>query len=94
MLDQITLFTLPVLTWDIADSWEWTDAHGVLLEDQDPKVVREWARECPHATSECYDKATDTVRCDCATEIGWTLLNETLARQRMTDQLDNQAESD
>jgi hypothetical protein len=94
MLDQISLFTLPVLTWDIADSWEWTDAHGVLLADQDPKTTREWARECPHPASECYDQASDTCRDDCGTEIGWTLLNETLARQRATEQLDSQGESE
>lgn len=92
MPDQISLFSLPVLTWDITDSWEFTDPHGVLQEDQE-KIVREWTRECPHPESECYDEATQSARPDCHNAIGWTLLNETLARTRAA-QLDSSDESD
>jgi hypothetical protein len=67
-LEQSPLFPLPVLSWDVLDSWEWTDPYGKPIVEE--RVVREWHRECPHASDECTG---------CGTPIGWALVAESLA---------------
>jgi hypothetical protein len=74
--DQTTLFQLPVLTLDITNSWEFTDAYGVTLDHE--KAAVEWLRECPHPESECAASECK----DCGTPIGWALVSEFLARER------------
>lgn len=76
MLDQISLFNLPVLTWPITDSWEWKDPYGVAVIEE--KVTREWTRECQHPDNECAPSQCK----DCGTPIGWALVHEYLARER------------
>jgi hypothetical protein len=73
VLDQISLFSLPVLTWDITDSWQFTDPYGVVVAEE-KEITREWIRECTHTSDECEGF--------CDTPIGWALVNKHLARAK------------
>ena len=66
MNDPTVLFRLPVLTWDVTDSWTFTDPYGVPLTTE--KTTREWVRDCAHTSDECDGL--------CGTLIGWTLVSE------------------
>jgi hypothetical protein len=84
LLDQITLFSLPVLSWDVTNSWEFTDPYGVVMDPE--KTTREWLRECPHPEDECAPSQCQ----DCGTPIGWTLVNEFIARERVDSAVESE----
>lgn len=71
-MDQITLFSLPALTWDITESWTFLDAHGNPTGEQ-PITSRPWIKECTHASDECTG---------CANPIGYLLVSEMMHRPR------------
>lgn len=77
MPDQISLFDLPVLTWDLTDSWEFLDPHGVTIQEE--KIVREWKPECAHPLHECQLGEDGE---PCGTPIGWALAREYMVRAR------------
>ena len=75
--DQISLFDLPVLTFELTNSWEFSDPYGVALAEE--KVVREWKPECAHPLHECRLGEESE---GCGVPIGWALAREYLVRER------------
>lgn len=69
-MDQITLFSLPVLTWDVTESWEFLDPYGEPTGEQQ-RTSRPWIKECTHPSDECTG---------CDTPIGYALVAEMMHR--------------
>jgi hypothetical protein len=82
MTDQILLFQLPVVTFELTDSWTFLDPYGVAIAEE--KIVREWKPECDHPLHACQlgDEGDPGPSEPCGTPIGWALAREFLARER------------